>query len=683
MSFTPEPTNPEWPINVMIFRPGDSVDEIKERIKPTEDELIEFNLYEGKFPENKPTEKTAWTYSSKKKHFTTQHYALLFAPGVYNDCSFEIGYYVQMAGLGKSPSDVQFTGAKSGPFVDALNKNLPVKEGGTIAGNNIGLCLDTFWRAAENFRAVNTRWAVSQAAPLRNVIVDNDLMFGEAEAYSSGGFLANAKVGHQTNFIANQQWFSRSVEFGGVGAAGGAWNTCFSGCKGNVPEPGVVIWQGKPSNSVRTIEPSPEVRIEKPFITMKDMNGTDYFELVVPHATWGEDAIGPMVDGSFEDVRSFSKVKVCKPFLPMTYDEEAKKMVYGEINDYTYNVLTEKDEKITEELQAALDEGKDLVLCPGIFFLTKTLVVRHPNQVILGLGLATLVAPQDGTPCIKVEPQVPGVRIAGLVLEASLQTVTVDETKKRCLLEVGNIADAGDPTNPVLLADIFCRVGGSNLVREKVETDVMIRIHSGNVVGDNLWLWRADHVRLRPNEVANDARFPFYHQVRVWKKDEEGNVVKKVNECYVENALEVNGDDVKMYGLFCEHTIGHQMVWRGERGTVSFFQCELPYDVNVDFAEEGYVGYYVDPNVKVHKGLGVGVYSNFTQFPVVAPLGLSVQGHGASDDIQIDNAFTVFLNGKGGIKNVIKVASGVLGDEVKDSPGSPNPDQIKRALTKE
>jgi hypothetical protein len=39
----------------------------------------------------------------------------------------------------------------------------------------------------------------------------------------------------------------------------------------------------------------------------------------------------------------------------------------------------------------------------------------------------------------------------------------------------------------------------------------MVRIHSGHVLGDNLWLWRADHVSLGPHELPN---FPplDYHQ---------------------------------------------------------------------------------------------------------------------------------------------------------------------------
>ena len=208
----------------------------------------------------------------------------------------------------------------------------------------------------------------------------------------------------------------------------------------------------------------------------------EFYELVVPSST-KDHVTGPLISGQYGDVRPFSRVKVCKPTLPMEGDK------YVDHDDETYNDVTEEDSRITDDLQAALDEKKDLVLCPGIFFLTKPLIIRHPNQVILGLGLATLVAPQDGSPCIRVEPNVSGARIAALVLEASLQKGVMNKLGNtdnvRSLLEVGKpcVNDAGDPHNPVLLADIFCRVGGSNLIRENVETDAMIRIHSGNVVG--------------------------------------------------------------------------------------------------------------------------------------------------------------------------------------------------------
>ena len=59
------------------------------------------------------------------KHFTADRTALLFAPGTYRDLElFEVGYYVQVAGLGRTPEQVEFVGGGGGPYVPALNKHL-------------------------------------------------------------------------------------------------------------------------------------------------------------------------------------------------------------------------------------------------------------------------------------------------------------------------------------------------------------------------------------------------------------------------------------------------------------------------------------------------------------------------------------------------------------------------------
>ena len=348
---------------------------------------------------------------------------------------------------------------------------------------------------------------MSQAAPLRNIHITKELKFGDGPAYSSGGYVANAEVDGITNFVANQQWFSRAVHFGG-GAQGGAWSTCYSGCTGTVPEDSAnTYWWDQ--NGIKqlsfhraTVEETPEVRVEKPFIAMEKINGEDHYQLIVPSSTTDEDGVkGPKIDGKYSDneIRCFSQVKVGMPNLPKGTDKDGKNNAYIDHNDESYNTLTPADEELTNELQAALDAGKDLVLCPGLFFLTKPLIVKHPNQVILGLGLATLIAPQDGSPCIRVEKKLPGVRIAGMTLEGSLQTGNYNSGLQntdgiRSLIDVGEpgVEDAGDPSNPILLADIFTRVGGSNLERKNVETDAMVRIHSGNVVGKNICL--SEHV---------------------------------------------------------------------------------------------------------------------------------------------------------------------------------------------
>jgi hypothetical protein len=555
-----------------------------------------------------------------------------------------VGYYVQMAGLGKRADAVKFTGTKSGPFVPALNKHFASADYGTIPRDGAGLILDTFWRAAENFYTNTSSplmWAVSQAAPLRSVHVAGDLQFGDADAFASGGFLANALVEGATNFVAQQQWYSRHVDFRGE-VEGGAWNLVFTGCEGRVPEPGMRnLFPG--DDMAFTVENTPEVRVEKPFITL---TGDDKWELVVPELT--RDFVrGPDLGDNRGDARDFANVKVG---TPREDEKDADDIV-------DYNTLDATDAMITADLQAALNDGKDVVLSPGTYFLTRSLVVETPNQVVLGLGLATLIAPQDGSPCIRVKANTAGVRIAGVMLEASMQienttsSGTVNSTRnadgRRSLLEFGEpgVLDAGDARNPGVLTDVFARVGGTNLNRDDVKTDVIIRVHSGNVVGDNLWLWRADHVKLdtRNGEEPNDPSLPLYHQSR------EGEVDLK-------NAIEVRGDDVKMYGLFSEHAMEHQTVWSGERGSTSFYQCELPYDVSPGNFKD-FVGYKVDDAVDAHGFRGGGVYSNFKVFNVVAERGFE---HPEKDGIFFENPFTVFLDGleESGIAKVINESGG-------------------------
>jgi len=99
----------------------------------------------------------------------------------------------------------------------------------------------------------------------------------------------------------------------------------------------------------------------------------------------------------------------------------------------------------------------------------------------------------------------------------------------------------------------------------------MIQINSSYVVVDHVWLWRADH-------------------------DVQGSVKSSHN--YVATGLEVNGNFVRAYGLFVEHTLGDMVLWNGEDGETYFYQSELPYDVTQDnYANKGYHSYHVSANV--------------------------------------------------------------------------------------
>jgi len=100
--------------------------------------------------------------------------------GVHN-INIKVGFYTQVLGLGSVPQEVTLG-------------TLYCPNGDT--NFQIG-ALDNFWRAAENFQTNNkVTWAVSQAAPLRRIVVNNDIDLykydsGDAAGYASGGFMAD------------------------------------------------------------------------------------------------------------------------------------------------------------------------------------------------------------------------------------------------------------------------------------------------------------------------------------------------------------------------------------------------------------------------------------------------------------------------------------------------------------
>jgi len=594
-----EPNPPVWPKSVIIITPDMSPAEVLAKVQHTQDPVEEnkTNPYkEGEVVRN------------ASRHFVEDRSAILFAPGVYHGIDVQIGYYVQLAGLGARAEDVVFKDCEFGPYCPALRK-------WELIGGHPGLSLDTFWRVAENYKteAKNGQlWAVSQAAPIRRVHVVGDLNLHDAGAQASGGHMANCIVEGNLSFGSQQQWCSRSVTMNG-GHDFTVYSSVFVDCVGGPKESFLQPKDGNLHTAV-TVD-VPNVTVEKPFVVMKEDKKT--FELRVPSPRFPKDgqANGADLIGTNDDVRDFTNVRIAVSNNP----EDGQ-----------------PDLDVANKINHALKEGKDIILSPGMYHLSKPLEVIANNQVILGLGLATLVAPKDGSPCIKVSANTEGVRLAGMMFEASNIPDKKDRNFTSSFIEFGEEgrSDDGNPENPGVLTDIFARVGGSSLDRS-VSTDVMIRIHSGNVLGDNLWLWRADHVALADGEPANVDGLD-YHQTTV-------------GEVPVGTGLVVTGNDVTIHGLAVEHTTEHQVIWKGNKGNVQFYQCELPYDVNEDFGTHGYRGYKVEA-ASHHTAGGAGVYSNFRDFSV--PVKTAIE-HPSSDHINFVNPFTLYLNNKGTMQSVV------------------------------
>ena len=425
---------------------------------------------------------------------------------------------------------------------------------------------------------------------------------------------------------------------------------------------------------VRTVDDEEPYVAEKPYIIAEGGEGQgegggERYSLVVP---------GPRTDGG----RGGKGIRGGRPDDPPS-SEEVRSF------DRVRLVLPHHDH---DSVQGALDSGLDLVVSPGVYRLGKTLGVRHGGTVVLGLGMATLVAPQDGSPAIRVEGRTPGVRIAGLILEASVQSsypsAEGSEPESALLIwgddrdPTGAAApyrpDPGDPRDPGVVSDVFCRVGGTagdDGVDESRNASVgtMMIVRSGNVILDDVWLWRPDHLASRvEEEVPTDPPTSEYYLVGT-------------DDCSCRGGLRVTGDNVTAYGLSVEHVGGGDQVrWEGERGRVRFYQSELPYDVvappdggdrgdkgnggGEGEREGGYVSWSIHESVRTFDLKGGGVYSFFRDHDIVADTAfrypvVQKDGRSGTTDVNLTNVFTRFLDGRGGIRHIINTQ----GDAVNDT----------------
>jgi hypothetical protein len=329
--------------------------------------------------------------------FGANRYELLFKPGNYN-VNANIGFYTSIAGLGRSPDDVNING---GVNVDA----------GWFGGN----ATQNFWRSAENMSVTPTggtdRWAVAQAAPFRRMHIKGNLSLApSSNGWASGGYIADSKVDGEASSVSQQQWISRDSEFGSW--AGSVWNMVFSGVTG-APA------QHFPNPSYTVLDNSPVTR-EKPYLYV-DQAGN--YNVLVPNSrqnsrgtTW---AGGPTAGTSIP----LSQFFVAKP---------------------TDSAAT---------INAALGQGLNLLFTPGVYHVNQTLNVTRANTVVLGLGYATLV-PDNGVTPMKVA-DVDGVKLAGLLFDAGT-------TNSPSLLEVGpSGSSASHAANPTTVQDVFFRIGGA------------------------------------------------------------------------------------------------------------------------------------------------------------------------------------------------------------------------------
>jgi hypothetical protein len=456
--------------------------------------------------------------------FGTGRYAYFFKPGKY-DLDVRVGFYTHVVGLGQSPDDVEIRGA-----VRAKAEWL----GGNATCN--------FWRTAENFSVVPTqaidgavnRWAVSQGTALRRAHIKGKISLDD-HGWSSGGFIADSKIDDQISSGSQQQFLTRNVDLNDW--QGANWNMVFVG-DNQAP---ASSWPDPPYT---TTDKTPLVR-EKPFLYV---NASGSYFVMLPALktnSQGSSWAGGAPPGSAISIDNF-------------YLAKPGKDTAGTMN-------------------AALSQGKHLMLTPGIYHLDASIDVSRPGAIVMGLGMATLV-PDNGNAALSVA-DVDAVTLAGILVEAGTKSSPV-------LIKVGDAGSANDHAkSPTVLFDVHCRIGGANVGT----AENCLTINSRDVIVDNTWLWRADHGA---------------------GADWDTNKSK--------NGLIVNGEGVSIYGLFVEHFQEYQTLWNANGGSVYFYQSEMPYDPPSQNAWKsptggnGYPSYKVADGVTTHKAGGLGVYSVFS-----------------------------------------------------------------------
>lgn len=499
------------------------------------------NVYEYDEDGNIRTDGEGRYIIKERKLLGEGRFAALFKEGKYNDLDLVMRYYMTFSGISYFPTDVEIGGFNTY---------------GELSGGN-STC--NFWCGIDNMTInSNVQWAVSQATSFRRMQVNGNLSLHDTgkTPWASGGFISDTLVTGSIDGSVQQQWFTRNSEW--KNWSGCDINMVFSGCDGKFAD-NTYVWPSKRVTNLQTTN----IMREKPYIVFDDG-----YSVCLPA------------------LRKNSKGISWDRAGQVTNEEDE----YIPIDDF-YVARSDYDTSAT--LNAALKKGKHILFTAGIYDIDSPLTVEHSDTVIMGLGLASLKLSDSNRQGIMCVDDVDGVRISGIMFDAGAYSEK--------LLKLGNEkTDVRHSGNPVVLNDVYFRIGGAG--NGATSVDVTLEINSNDVVGDNFWVWRADH-------------------------GNSGTVGWEVNK--TKNGVIVNGDYVTLYGLMVEHFHEYQTIWNGENGFMAFYQSETPYDVPTRVAVgaegnnkytqswtsqwngvsyEGFASYKVADGVKNHTAYGIGVY---------------------------------------------------------------------------
>ncbi|MCL2191796.1 MAG: hypothetical protein FWB78_00175 [Treponema sp.] len=540
--------------------------------------------------------------------FGSRRFTFFFLPGDYNlNGTIRIGFYTHVGGLGRFPSCVRL-----------LNTNVTTPS--HLPVNN-STC--TFWRSMGNLEITsgNFQWGVSQSSPLRRMLVRVPTQFNYNFGAASGGFTADSWFSGAVALGSQQQWYTRNTHFDGPAMGGAVWNSTIQGSTGTINP-------HQPDGPQTVIEETPVIR-EPPFLYV---DGDGEFRVFVPGIRRNARGI------SWNDGNGLSGMGTSTENGGMGPGESLDFLAEFYVTRVVVDGVRHVGQDNAASINAQLNAGRHIFFAPGMYEIEAPIVVSRDNTVIMGKGFPSLIPTRGNRHGVIFVDDVPGVTISGLLFDTSTQSVY-----SVAMGPTGANRDHSD--NPSLLADLVLRVGGLFLGPNHV--DISVLVNSNNVLGDKLWIWRADH-----NGLPNEINYIDWH----------------INTSI--NGFVALGNDVHMYGLFVEHYHQYNTLWIGNGGRIFFHQNETPYDphfqrlyMSHDGTVNGWAQLKVDNRVTDFVAYGLGFYSvfldriNATRERMLVANAIEVPHH---PGVIINKAITVKIGSpqRGGIQSIINGIGG-------------------------
>jgi hypothetical protein len=520
--------------------------------------------------------------------YTSANQEFFFLPGTYGSASAtpatattsntidaQVASGSVVAGLGASPCDVVING-NLGIYNDSLAIRPSQLENLTINPIESGDPADTMtWSTSQEatWRRVNLLGNLLEAALpyTAGLCLDACAPFPGSGINASGavenGFeVANSNItgdvidtnGQNTAGVSGRDGNSDPyIQGSNIGGAQGfGTDTMFAGDAGNVPATNFGPAVGsKPAGSNINVKSLPVVR-ESPFVYYR--NGQFY-----------------VFDPSVQfDRRGYD----------WSLNGGGKSLPLGDF--YLANASTDT----AATINAALSGGKDVLLEPGAYSVTAPLTVPHANQVIFGLGEASVTA-STNTPTIVVDDAATGTILAGFQANGlGFNATTNTGPYAADQIEIGTKPKAtGSPLDPTSLSDVST-VSNST-------TDELIN---------------QNDVLLNQAEIQSNNNSGSGYTTVNWPAESSGDY-----------GIVVNGDDVTLEGIWLEHFKMTEATWNGNGGQVIFLENELPLTIPYSAAGvqpsfwkesssfDGYPSLAVSPSVTSFTLTGMQSWSRF------------------------------------------------------------------------